>query len=334
MIQIGGRHLNRWMLPFASAAILVTVLFFCIPYASGYEHSKMALGVLLWDVCMAGQNSRVTLDFSYCLFVPVIVGYLIYLKKDELARQPIRGSNAALGLLAVGLLLYWLGLRAETQFAGYAGMQLLFAGIILWLWGTAVFRVLLFPWAFLIFFWPLPFLDSTVAFPLRMVMTHLAYDILQVLGVPTVQNGTALVSAPDPLVGLAMGQRFRIDIADPCSGIRSLLALLMISALYAYLSLPKLWQQWVIFLSAVPLTIVGNLARVLILIAGSIYFGSAFAIGTYDNPSWFHEGAGYAVYGVALGLELALGTLLSLKWRGRIKTAGKTAPKRGKPKAT
>ncbi len=49
----------------------------------------------------------------------------------------------------------------------------------------------------------------------------------------------------------------------------------------------------VIFLSAFPLAILGNLARVIMLVFGSIFFGSAFAIGTTEDPSWFHEGCGF-----------------------------------------
>jgi len=325
MIQIEGRLTRRWLLPLATAAVFVLTLLYVIPYATGYESTKLPLGILLWRVCMAGQNSRVTLDFSYCLFVPVIVAYLIFLRKEQIARQPIQGSDAGLGLIGFGLVLYWLGLRAEMQVIGYAAMQIILAGVILWLWGWSVFRKILFPWAFFAFFWPLPFLDSTVAFPLRKIMVHLAYDILQVIGISSIQNGTALLSAPNPIAGLQLGERFRIDIADPCSGIRSLLALLMISALYAYLMLPRLWQQWIIFLSAIPLTIVGNLARVLILIAGSIFFGTSFAIGTLENPSWFHECAGFAVYGVALGLEFTLGYLLTINWN-RKKTPADNMP--------
>jgi exosortase len=314
MVQIEGRLLHRWLLPCLAAAVLVLSLLFLIPFASGYEATKMSLGFLLWDICWKGQNDRVTLDFSYCLLVPVIVAFLVYIDKKEIARQPIEGDNRAIGLVVFGLLLFWVGMRAEMQVAGYAAMQILLAGIILWLWGWRVFRQLLFPWAFLVFFWPLPFLDSTVAFPLRQLMTHLAYDILRIVGVPTLQNGTALLSAPDPVSGLLVGERFRIDIADPCSGIRSLLALMMISALGAYLFLPKMWQQWIVFLCSIPLTVVGNLARVLILISGSIFFGTSFAIGTDQKPSSFHENAGYAVYAVALGLEFLLGYLLARNW--------------------
>jgi exosortase len=321
MNHFGGKLLHRWLLPSVTVLVFALSLLLLIPYAAGYEHAKLPLGVLLWKICWTGQSSRVTLDFSYCLFVPFIVGYLIYIRKEKIAALPIEGNNAALGLVVFGLLLYWLGLRAEQQVLGYAAMQILLAGMIIWLWGWPVFRELLFPWAFFAFFWPLPFLDSTVAFPLRMFMSQLAADILNLVGVATIQSGTALRSAADPISGLHVGDRFQIDIADPCSGIRSLLALMMISAIYANIFLPKLWQQWIVFAASIPLTIIGNLARVLILIAGSIFFGSAFAIGTFDNPSSFHEGAGFMVYGVALGLELALGAFLTRTWKQKTKPA-------------
>ena len=89
----------------------------------------------------------------------------------------------------------------------------------------------------------------------------------------------------------------------------------MFSALLGYFFLPRLWQQWVVFLSAFPLAILGNLARVVMLVLGSIFFGSAFAIGTTDQPSAFHEACGYLIYAVALGAEFILASLLTRKWK-------------------
>jgi exosortase/archaeosortase family protein len=134
------------------------------------------------------------------------------------------------------------------------------------------------------------------------------------MGVPCLQSGTGLLSPGDTLHNVPVGARFQIDIADPCSGIRSLFALLMFSALFGYLFVPRLWQQWLVFLSAFPLAILGNLVRVILLVLGSIWFGSAFAIGTNDQPSAFHEGCGFAVYGVALGTEVLLASLLTRRW--------------------
>jgi exosortase len=253
-------------------------------------------------------------DYTYCLFVPPIFAYLVHLRWSELQQAPIRQSNLGLGLIFLGMFIYWFGMRANNQYFGYASVQILLAGVILWLWGWSVFRLLLFPWAFFIFAWPVPFLDPIIAFPLRMIMSTMASHILPVMGIPCLQNGTALLSPGDALHNIPVGSRFEIDIADPCSGIRSLFALLMFSALFGYLFVPKLWQQWVIFLSAFPLAILGNLARVIMLVLGSTFLGSAFAVGTTENPSWFHEGCGFLIYGVALGAEFLLASLLTRQW--------------------
>ena len=309
MIPLSGNFLHRWLLPLGTVLVFLVVLLFCIPYSQSLGDTKEPLGILVWRLGTSGGTTA--MDYSYCLFVPLIVGYLVFIRKEKIAGEPVQGSNAAMGLIVFGLLLYWLGTRAELQYIGYVAVQLLLAGVILWLWGWAVFRKLLFPWAFLAFLWPLPFLEPIVAFPLRMVMSHMATVALNIIGIPSIQNGTGLLSAADPVRGLPVGARFEIDIADPCSGLRSLFALLMCSALYSYLFLPKLWQQWLVFLSAFPLAIVGNLVRVLMLTIGSILFGAAFAIGPFDKPSLFHEAAGFVVFAVALGSEFILGYLLT-----------------------
>ena len=309
-----GRHLHRWIIPFASAVIFFCVIAFLIPYATSLYDVKKTIAGLIY--ALAGHTSvkDAPLDFTYCLFVPPISAYLIYLRWKDLERAPVRPSYVGLAVMVFGVLLYWFGMRAGNQYFGYLAVQVLLAGVILWLWGWPVFRLMLFPWAFFLFAWPLPFLDPIIAFPLRMVMSTLASHLLPLIGIPTLQNGTALLSPADPALNLALGARFQIDIADPCSGIRSLFALLMFSALFGYLFVPKLWQQWFIFLCAFPLAVVGNLARVVMLVLGCIFFGNVFAIGTTDQPSWFHEGCGFLIYGVALGMEFIIASLLTRKW--------------------
>jgi exosortase len=317
MERLAGSPLRRWWIPLASGAIFFFVVAFLIPYSSSLWAAKKSLAGLILAMSTFGQSteSLASLDFTYCLFVPFIFAYLVYLRWNDLERAPLRQGNLGLGLIILGVLVYWFGMRAENQYFGYASLQILLAGVILWLWGWAVFRILLFPWAFFIFAWPVPFLDPIIAFPLRMVMSTMASHLLPMIGIPCLQSGTALLSPPDILHSVPVGAGFQIDIADPCSGIRSLFALLMFSALFGYLFLPRLWQQWIVFLSAFPLAILGNLSRVIMLVLGSIFFGSAFAIGTTDHPSWFHEGCGFLVYAVALGMECVLASLLTRKWR-------------------
>ena len=319
MNRLDGNHLHRWWIPLGSAALFFLIIGFLVPYAQSLYQVKKSLAGLVYALAGFGVTAEkdAPLDFTYCLFVPVISGYLVSLRTKDLARAPITQANWAMGIVALGVLFYWFGMRAGNQYFGYMAVQILLAGVVIWLWGWAVFRIMIFPWAFFFFTWPMPFLDPIIAFPLRMVMSTLASHLLPMIGIPCLQNGTALLSPPDVLHGIPVGKRFQIDIADPCSGIRSLFALLMLSSLIAYLFVPKLWQQWLIFLSAFPLAIVGNLVRVVMLVIGSIAFGSAFAIGTTDNPSWYHEGCGFLIYGVALGLELFLASLLTREWVGR-----------------
>jgi exosortase len=316
MNRLTGNYLHRWWIPLSSSALFFLIVAYLIPYSQSLYEVKKSLAGLVYALCAFGNTAEkdAALDFTYCLFVPVISGYLIYMRAKDLDQAAIKPANWGIGVILVGVLFYWFGMRAGNQYFGYMAVQILLAGVTIWLWGWAVFRIVLFPWAFFLFTWPLPFLDPIIAFPLRMVMSTLASHLLPLIGIPCLQSGTALLSPPDYGHGIPVGARFQIDIADPCSGIRSLFALLMLSSLIGYLFVPKIWQQWVIFLSAFPLAVVGNLARVVMLVIGSIFFGNAFAIGTTDHPSWFHEGCGFLIYGVALGCEFLLASLLTREW--------------------
>jgi exosortase len=165
-------------------------------------------------------------------------------------------------------------------------------------------RLLFFPWAFVMFMWPYDFMED-VALNLRLVMSSLSHHLLQLIGVPNVLQGTAIISVPDAL------HSFAIDIADPCSGIRSLFALVMIAALFAFISFEKLWQQAVIVILAVPLVVFGNLVRIILLALATTHFGEAFAVGTNAQPSGFHEFAGYLVYAINFGGLILAGSLLT-----------------------
>jgi exosortase/archaeosortase family protein len=154
-------------------------------------------------------------------------------------------------------------------------------------------------------------------------MSGMSVSVMNVFGLATVQNGTGIFSAPNPTVNKAAGDLFRVDVADPCSGIRSLFALMMISAIYANFALKSPWKRIVLILSAVPLAIAGNLVRILLLTLGIVSLGAPTAIGTMEEPTWFHEGAGFAVFLVALGGMLVVCGLLNSRaadWRHKWKS--------------
>ncbi|MDB4793474.1 exosortase/archaeosortase family protein [Methylacidiphilales bacterium] len=301
--------LRVWLIPLAAMALFLGFLLNFIPYSAGYGWAKIPLGSLIWQMWAIP-------DWEHAMLVPFICLFLVFLQKDKILQAPVHGSNWAAGLILLGTFIYWIGLKAEMQYFAFLAVQILIAGLIIWFWGTKVFSLVGFAWLFLLFAWPLPFLDSVVALPLRLVMSHISSDVLNLIGVASIRSGTAILSAADPGARLETGDKFQIDIADPCSGLHSLFALMMFSALAGYICVDKTGPRLIVFLASIPLAIIGNVTRIVLLALATEHFGASFSLGTEENPTWFHMGCGYLVYVVALVLLIALINLLNSKWLG------------------
>jgi hypothetical protein len=173
MFRVTETNVHRWLIPLGSAGALFAIVLFVFPFNSGDSAIKSPLGFSLWATWTAtGPEAP---DYSYCILAPIMVLYLLFERTAFIARTPVRGRTEAITWIIIGLVLFWIGSRAGKQYVGCAGIQLLLLGTIYWFWGGSVFRHLLFVWAILCFAWPLPFLDSAVAFPLRMIVSHLSY---------------------------------------------------------------------------------------------------------------------------------------------------------------
>ena len=269
-----------WVEVFVAVAVVIG-LYGLIPYNFGFESKARSV----FEMLQRFWTDPSTVDWHHGMIVPLIsIGLILHRAKVV----------AALGL-------YWVGYKIDITIVGFLSLQMMIGGLILWLLGWEMMKALAFPYAFLMFAYPFYFLDTIVAFPLRGLMCQMSQIFLNLVGVDTLRVGTALVSAPDYAKGLAQGQRFALDVATPCSGIRSLFALMMVSALYAHLSLEKTWQKWTLFLLSPALAVLGNFARMVMLTVGTIFLGSAVAIGTEEHPTTFHMAAGFFVFIVALG---------------------------------
>lgn len=254
-------------------------------------------------------------DWGHCRIVPILVLFLIYLQWESLKKIPWNGDSWGLPLLVLSGFAFWLGYITDLHYLAYLSFQGMIASLILWYAGPQMLRSLAFPLLFLTFMWPWLFLDNLVAFPLRLVMSKISHHVLNIIGIENLQIGSAIVSAPNYEIGLKAGSRFQLDVANPCSGIRSLFSLTMLSAIGGYLFLEKPWQRWVFFACSIPLAVLGNLIRILILTFGTILFGSDFAVGTEENPTHFHMGAGYFVYVIAIGGMFGIRWLLIQDWK-------------------
>lgn len=287
----------------AAGALLFYTLFAFFPYASGYGAHRVHMFEFMAFVWRDPE-------WEHCWLVPLaVIGLVIYQKK-KFAAIPIDGSWLGLGALLGVFFLYWFGYVADNIYIGYTSLLGFVGASVLWLLGWSWLKALAFPIAFLVFMLPLPFMDNFLAFPLRIFMSTVSVTFLNLVGLPCLQSGTAIVSAPDFAKGLATGARFAVDVADPCSGIRSLFALMMVSALYGYLVMDRPWQKWAVFLSSLPLAVAGNFARIIMLTIGTLVLGPETAIGTIEEPTTYHMISGFLVFAVALGGMLLIGSLL------------------------
>jgi exosortase len=296
---------------FCGTAVLI-ILLFGIPYAQGYLGERLTLAHSL-------RNLWANEQWQHCWLVLPAIGIVVYLQRKQFANLTTPGTTWGLVILILACFTYWAGYRVDNYYLGFLSIQLTVGGLILFLGGWNWLRALAFPYGFLAFVWPLYFLENSITFPLRMLMAAASAGVLNFLGLPVVVQGTGILSAAEPLIGLAAGDRFRVDVADPCSGIRSLFALMMTAALYGHFALRTWWQKTVLFVSSIPLALLGNLARILMLTFGIMTVGPEVAIGKdpLQDPSWFHMLAGYLVFGVAFGGMIVTSLLLATLHDGK-----------------
>lgn len=305
------------------AAMLL--LFVIWPYQHWQYAQRESVMKGWWKVVGESFNG----EWMFCYLVPLLAGFLVYLRRDQLRKLPLAGSWWGTAVVAAGLFIYWVGYKADTGYAGFLAAQAVIAGLVILLGGWGWMRALLFPWLFLTFMWPMFPIEERLVMHLRLFTAGVSEQFLNLIGVPTVREGTALSSAADAAKGLSQGHVFRLDVEEPCSGVRSLYSLLMVSALYGYLSLKNTLPRLVLFASAMPLAMAGNFVRMVLLALGSIWFGSDIAVGRNINGqqemSLYHTLCGYAVFAVALAGMFGLCSVLERKHWKSLKNFGKRA---------
>ncbi|NQU10250.1 exosortase/archaeosortase family protein [bacterium] len=240
-------------------------------------------------------------EYAHGMLVPVIsAGLAVWKYRKKLGQVPLMIGQAGLGVLLVGVFLYWAGARATDARVLAISMVLVIFGALWYLAGWKWAKELWFPVVFLLFMIPLTFLEERVSFPLRMFVATFSVKLLNVFGMEVLQEGTAIKSIT--------GRFDALDVAAPCSGIRSLTALMALTALYGYIVMDRNWKKWVLFASSIPLAVIGNLARITTLAFVAQGFGS-------DALEVYHDYSGYVVFGLAILCMLALGSSLNLRFR-------------------
>jgi exosortase len=237
-------------------------------------------------------------NYSHGPLIPIIAAGLVWWKRTELFAQEIRPVGWGPLIVGLAMTVYYFGVKAIQPRIVVFSFVLLLYGLVLSLAGRGLFRVLFYPITFLLLMIPLNFLDEQIGYPLQHLMARAATVLLNSIGIEAVRVGTGIYS-----------RVFQFDVAAPCSGIRSLMALTTVTAAFGYVTQQVQWKRWLLFLSAMPLAVLGNLTRVVSIALVAQVYGQRVATKAY------HDYSGYIVFGVALSAMVLIGLLLNFNYR-------------------
>jgi len=246
-------------------------------------------------------------DYSHGFLVPVLVSYFVWERWDRLKADRLAPSVWGAGLLGLGLLILVIGSVGAELYLQRSSLIIVLAGLVLLMLGPRALKTLLFPIAFIFFMIPLPaIVVNAVAFPLQLFAARTAEFCLFNFGIPVLREGNVIVLAGTTL-----------EVAEACSGIRSLQALLALGTVYAYFSQRAMWKRWVLVLLSIPIAIAANAFRVSGTGVLANYWGSQAAEGFY------HTFSGWLIFVVAFLLLLGCGGILTKIGDGRKTTVSK-----------
>jgi len=233
-------------------------------------------------------------DYSHGFLVPFLSAYFIWERWDDLKTKKIAPSLLGPVVLCFGLACLVIGLVGAELYVQRFSLIIVLAGLVLLILGWRYLWLLSFPIGFLIFMIPLPaIVVNTIAFPLQLFAAETATFCLFSLGIPVFREGNLIMLASTTL-----------EVAEACSGLRSLLSLLALGTVYGYFSQDAVWKRWVLVILSIPIAIVANAFRVSGTGILAHYFGVEAAEGFY------HTFEGWIVFVVAFVLLFFCGIIL------------------------
>ncbi|MBR3902360.1 MAG: exosortase/archaeosortase family protein [Akkermansia sp.] len=236
-------------------------------------------------------------DYEHGWMVPVLSTYMLIHASSSLKGIRTQGSLHGMWLTVAGALLCVLAVRTQQGRVAIGALPFLLTGAVWCYWGGKAALRCAFPLFFLWMSIPLPgFQQATVG--MQLLATKAAHWGAGICGVQTIMEGTNISSAT--------GQWDTYSVAGGCSGMRSLMALIMVSTAWGYLADKlSLWKRIILALSAIPLSILANAFRVASIFICAEYINPAFA-----SKTW-HDWSGLLFFFPAslLGLMLLHGLL-------------------------
>jgi exosortase len=224
-------------------------------------------------------------DYSHGFLVPLFAGFLVWDNRNAIRATPVRPSWAGIGLIVFALVVLILGVYGVELFTSRISFVFLLAGLIWTFFGRPMLKRLLFPLFVLVLAIPFPaIVFNQITFPLQLLASRLASMVLPLLGVPVLQDGNVIEL---PVM--------KLEVAEACSGIRSLMSLFTLAVFYGYFLEKTTTRRVILALASIPIAVAANVARIVGTGLFVQYWDPVKALG------FFHEFSGWVMFVISLG---------------------------------
>jgi len=252
-------------LPYIIVAILLVVLYYRVAVKLVYDWYTIP-------------------DYSHGFLVPLFAAFLVWDKRKVLKAIPIRQTWSGIVLVVFSIMVLILGVYGVELFTARISFILMITGLIATFFGWAMVRELRFPLLVLVLAIPFPaILFNRITFPLQLLASRIASDILPWLGVPTLHEGNVIEL---PIM--------KLEVAEACSGIRSLMSLFTLAVFYGYFLERTTKRRVILALASIPIAVTANVARIV---------GTGLCVQYWDPEKalgFFHEFSGWVMFVVSL----------------------------------
>jgi exosortase len=259
-------------------------------------------------------------NYSHGLLVPFVIAFIVWLEFgnfERIDKTPRFWLGGGLILLALFMLLG--GSLGAELFTQRISLVLMLAAIVVYFFGPRILQILVVPFVLLLLSIPVPqIVFNKIAFPLQIYASQIAVWGIRLFEIPTVRKGNVFEILPRGAT-----QIIALEVVEACSGIRSLMTLMTLALILAYFTrAPRefgggldsfrnadFWRAVVLMLSAIPIAVLTNAARVTTTGVLTYHYGRQATEGG------LHDALGWLVYVVALGFLILLNFLLQIVFR-------------------
>jgi len=232
-------------------------------------------------------------NYGHGYLIPIACIYLIFRKRNILKQLPDKPSISGIFLILLGLVIYFIGIRIEFKQVVLFSFLVMVLGVIDSFWGKEGLKELVFPVGYFVFCIPMPYTLESLTVPLKLMASIVSTNILHFFGFMVAREGN-IIQLPN----------YTLEVATACSGLKSLVLVTAVGALYAYITQPTLKRKWSLFLLSIPIAVCANISRIVIVGMLAAKFGERIAF------NFVHDFSGIFVFIVAGALLALCGVII------------------------